>query len=146
MTCEGVEQTDMTLGKLIRRLRRQKHLSQTALAQAAGIDPQTISNLEVGRTNSLRGEGYRRIAETLGKTVEEMDQMLAAEAATSIKDETIVEAEKLGNAAGITADEVIRRALDLYRHHQQQQQKPPADKPNRMIDPPAKRRVRYVDE
>lgn len=49
------------LGKAIRKLRTECHLSQEALAHLAGIHPTWISHMESGRVNPTWGN-VRRIA------------------------------------------------------------------------------------
>jgi transcriptional regulator with XRE-family HTH domain len=53
------------VGENLRRLRRAAGLSQTALAEAAGISRRTIINLEAGEAN-ISLSGLDRLAEALG--------------------------------------------------------------------------------
>jgi transcriptional regulator with XRE-family HTH domain len=78
MTCEllnvGVKKSK--LGETIRDLRTTKHLSQGALARLAGVDRQTVANIEMGRTKGMRGAGFRSISSALGMSVEELDALV----------------------------------------------------------------------
>jgi transcriptional regulator with XRE-family HTH domain len=59
------------LGKAIRQLRNEAHLSQEALGHRAGIHPTWISHLESGRVNPTWGN-LRRIAVGLRVTLPEL--------------------------------------------------------------------------
>jgi transcriptional regulator with XRE-family HTH domain len=57
-----------TLGQRIRALRRERRISQTELARAAGITPQAVSDIETGKTQAT---GYlSELARALGTTAE----------------------------------------------------------------------------
>lgn len=60
-------------GEVLRRLRKNKRLSQDAFAAAADLNGQTISNIETGKVAVPRGETYRNIAAALGMSVEQLD-------------------------------------------------------------------------
>ncbi len=60
------------VGKVLRDLRKKKRLSQDELGAAAGVNGQTISNIETGKVEP-RGDTYRAIAAALGLTVEQLD-------------------------------------------------------------------------
>lgn len=78
MTCEllNVAVARTALGEVIRNLRKAQHVSQGKLAREAGIDRQTIANIEMGRTKALRGDGFRAVAKALGKTPEQLDALI----------------------------------------------------------------------
>ena len=65
-----------TFGDVLRRLRKNKRLSQDAFAAAADLNGQTISNIETGKTSMPRGDTYRAIAKALEMTVEELDAVV----------------------------------------------------------------------
>jgi transcriptional regulator with XRE-family HTH domain len=62
-----------SIGRRVRRLRKQRGLSQTELAQALRITPQQLNNLETGEQRTMRDETLARYAAVLGVT----DQYLA---------------------------------------------------------------------
>ena len=55
----------MTLGERILILRRRLKMSQSMLAQACGLDTNTIARLEQGRVHDLSGEAIIRVARAL---------------------------------------------------------------------------------
>lgn len=55
-----------TLGEIVRAFREAESLSQTELGRMAGIDPQTISNIEIGRTKRLGPKQHRNMAKAMG--------------------------------------------------------------------------------
>lgn len=65
------------LGDVIRRLIDQRHLSQGQLAAKSGLSVQTISNIRTGKV-APRGETYRRIAQALDMTTQQIDALVAA--------------------------------------------------------------------
>ena len=60
----------MTIGTQIRRLRDRQGLTQAALAARCGIDQAAISRIETGDAGDLRAETLRRLADTLGTTMD----------------------------------------------------------------------------
>ena len=56
----------MTFGERIRTLRKEKHLSQNALAKMASVSPRTIFGYEAGTTYPRTKEILHRLAEALG--------------------------------------------------------------------------------
>lgn len=65
-----------TLGDVIRRLRKGQHLSQDQLGIKAGVNGQTISNIETGKVKP-HGETFRRISDALGVTPAYVEHMTA---------------------------------------------------------------------
>jgi transcriptional regulator with XRE-family HTH domain len=59
------------LGQAIRRLRKERHLSQEELGHLAEIHPTWISHIESGRTNPAWGT-VRRIAKVFGVRLSEI--------------------------------------------------------------------------
>jgi transcriptional regulator with XRE-family HTH domain len=53
-------------------LRGRKGWSQAELAEAAGVDPATISDLETGRTKRPRVPTLLRLAEALGVALDDL--------------------------------------------------------------------------
>jgi transcriptional regulator with XRE-family HTH domain len=60
-----------TLARKIRRLRRERELSQEALAASAGMHPKHLSEIERGNKDP-RATTVARLAEALGVTVGEL--------------------------------------------------------------------------
>jgi transcriptional regulator with XRE-family HTH domain len=56
-------------------LRRRRAMSQFDLASAAGVSISTIYKLEHGRAERVRPKSARAIAEALGVTPEEVDEL-----------------------------------------------------------------------
>lgn len=111
MTCERDDIGCMRLGDLIRALRATKHLSQQRLSNLSGVDKGTINNIENGKTNSLRGEKYEKIAAAFGMTVEEMDALLAtADVPIMVSPQTFAAIESLAKAANLT----VRAYMDAH--------------------------------
>lgn len=55
----------MTIGRILRRMRDDRHISQTALASMVGVDTSYISKLESGRLHTPSPNVIARIAEVL---------------------------------------------------------------------------------
>lgn len=55
-----------TFGERVRKLRKDKHLSQNALAKKAGISPRTIFGYEAGTTYPRTENMLNRLADALG--------------------------------------------------------------------------------
>lgn len=70
-----------TLGEMVRAWRETKGMSQSALGARVGVDGQTISNLEGGRTRSLKLKHLRKLAEVMGKPIEELTAAVPGRAA-----------------------------------------------------------------
>jgi transcriptional regulator with XRE-family HTH domain len=70
------------LGRVVKRLRKERGLLQYQLAKAADVDPSVISHLELGHSNPAWGT-IKRVADGLGVEVAD----LAAEAAAIEREE-----------------------------------------------------------
>ena len=57
----------------LEKIRREKHMTQTALALAANVSQPYLYDLENGNRNA-RPETWQRIADALGCTVEELQE------------------------------------------------------------------------
>jgi transcriptional regulator with XRE-family HTH domain len=57
---------DLPLGKRLRKVRRQKDLTQKELGELAQINPITISRLEHGNSDHVYARTVRDLARTLG--------------------------------------------------------------------------------
>jgi transcriptional regulator with XRE-family HTH domain len=64
-----------TLGEVIKKLRKERHWSQDKLGALAGVNGQTISNIETGTVSEPQGEKLEGIAKALGTTVQAIDAM-----------------------------------------------------------------------
>jgi transcriptional regulator with XRE-family HTH domain len=62
----------------LRDLRRAKGLTQTALADQAGLRASTISDLESGKTSAPHPGTLRKLAVALGVSVEQVFESVAA--------------------------------------------------------------------
>ncbi|MBQ8962292.1 MAG: helix-turn-helix transcriptional regulator [Clostridia bacterium] len=60
----------LTFGERVRELRKDKHLSQNALAKKAGVSPRTIFGYEAGTTYPRTENMLNRLADALGVTSE----------------------------------------------------------------------------
>ena len=60
----------LTFGERVRGLRKDKHLSQNALAKKAGVSPRTIFGYEAGTTYPRTENMLNRLADALGVTSE----------------------------------------------------------------------------
>ena len=60
----------MTIGERIKALRQKKGWSQRALARLAGVRQATLAELETGMRTETRTDIARRLAKTLGVTVD----------------------------------------------------------------------------
>jgi len=63
---------DQTFGQRVRQLRKEKHLSQNALAKLTGISPRTIFGYEAGTSFPRSYDMLLRLAEALDVTCEEL--------------------------------------------------------------------------
>ncbi|HST38908.1 MAG TPA: helix-turn-helix transcriptional regulator [Conexibacter sp.] len=71
MFVSGRPPTTSPLARKIRQLRRQRELSQEALAAAAGMHPKHLSEIERGNKDP-RATTVARLADALGVTVGEL--------------------------------------------------------------------------
>jgi transcriptional regulator with XRE-family HTH domain len=69
----------LALGGAIRHLRRERELSQEALAYAAGVHPKHVSEIERANKDP-RTTTVVRLADALGVTVAELYELSASEA------------------------------------------------------------------
>ncbi len=60
----------LTFGERVRELRKDKHLSQNALAKKAGVSPRTIFGYEAGTTYPRTENMLNRLADALGVSSE----------------------------------------------------------------------------
>ena len=60
----------LTFGERVRKLRKDKHLSQNALAKKAGVSPRTIFGYEAGTTYPRTENMLNRLADALGVSSE----------------------------------------------------------------------------
>jgi transcriptional regulator with XRE-family HTH domain len=60
----------MTLGDRLRAVRERKGLSQRELARQAGIRPATLSELESGVRQNMNTDTAKRLARTLGVSID----------------------------------------------------------------------------
>jgi transcriptional regulator with XRE-family HTH domain len=65
------------LGRVVKRLRKERGLFQYELAKAADVDPSVISHLELGHSNPAWGT-IKRVAEGLGVEVADLAAGAAA--------------------------------------------------------------------
>lgn len=68
----------MTLREIIQAHRKAKSLSQADMAKLIDVDGQTISNIETGRTKTLKPANLRRLANVLEKPIEEISALAAS--------------------------------------------------------------------
>ena len=62
----------MTFGEQLKRLRQQKHISQNALADLAGVSPRTIYGYEAGTTYPRTEKIREQLARALGVDIQEL--------------------------------------------------------------------------
>ncbi len=62
----------MPLGRKLRRLRRQRKLSQEALAHRLGVTREYLAQIELSAIKSPRIETRRRLAKALGVPITEL--------------------------------------------------------------------------
>lgn len=60
----------MTFGERVRKYRKNKRLSQNALAELAGVSPRTVFGYEAGTTYPRTKDMLKRLADALGVTSE----------------------------------------------------------------------------
>jgi transcriptional regulator with XRE-family HTH domain len=78
--CAGTTVGEMeNFGETIRQLREGKRLSQEELAAAAGLSRATVQNVEKSAQRKVRGSSYRRLAEGLGLTIDELEARLTGD-------------------------------------------------------------------
>lgn len=85
LATKGCGPSDMdveTLGEFVKRLRTAKGLSQAALGRLIHVDGQTISNLESGRTRTLKLKNLVGLPAALGTTMEELQRIAEGKADT----------------------------------------------------------------
>src|SRR5690348_16518960 len=71
-------QSPISLGALLRRLRAQAQMTQEELAESAGISVRSVSDLERGVNSVARRDTARRLADALHLAGDEREQFLAA--------------------------------------------------------------------
>lgn len=64
-----------SFGEVLRQVRKARRLSQDRLGAKAGLNGQTISNIETGNIEAPRGETYEAIAAALEMTPQELDEL-----------------------------------------------------------------------
>lgn len=74
--CGEITDVGESLGDFLRRVRKQKGLSQSAFGARIGVDGQTISNIEGGRTKTLKLKHLQRLPEVTGTPIEEITAMV----------------------------------------------------------------------
>lgn len=72
----------MSFGETIKRLRERAELSQEELASAAKLSRATIQNVEKSANRKVRGSSYRRLAEALGISLDELEREASQEVKT----------------------------------------------------------------
>jgi transcriptional regulator with XRE-family HTH domain len=111
-----------TLGEVIREYRAGRSMSQAALARVAGVESQTISNIETGKTKGLRSDQFAAVAKAMGLTAEELTSRvsngtgrIAAEEGPVTLDESLSRTVRLLAAEeGIPAETWVLHALVAY--------------------------------
>lgn len=104
-------------GEALRDLRKRKRLSQDELGAAAGINGQTISNVETGKVEP-RGDTFRAIAKGFGVTVEELEAELNTSAPPepeTIPPEVIAELFADAEQVGLSVPDYIRKARETLQ-------------------------------
>lgn len=106
-----------TFGEVLRELRAAQKLSQDALGAAAGVNGQTISNIETGGVVEPRGDTYRGIARALGMTLEQLDEACRGGVVTLDAPQyaMLMEVAAKRNA---TAAEAAAYLIDLFRERE----------------------------
>lgn len=102
-------------GDGLRRLRKKKHYSQDKLGADAGVNGQTISDIETGKTRRPQGETWRRIAEVPGVTIEELDAACETEemSGVDVEPEQLAALREIATRRDMPLHMVIARAIKL---------------------------------
>ena len=74
----------MSLGRVLRDLRKETGLTRAALAQAAGLDPGALSRIESGDRPNLRFSTVCRLAAALGVSIDDIAARAGLTAAKGI--------------------------------------------------------------
>lgn len=118
-----------TLGEIIRAYREPRQISQSDFAKEIEVDSQTISNIETGRTKRLAGKAFRRAAEVMGKTPEELTAMLHDEALPLLLDRTL--SRTVREAATIAKEDALIWLSRAVKVAAAREKKPVAGRSNR---------------
>ena len=100
----------MTFGERVRNYRKKKKLSQSALAELAGVSPRTIFGYEAGTTYPRTERLLNRLADALGVTSEAL-----VDDSTALESFAFVNAKpSLDTQARIITQQVISILLGEY--------------------------------
>lgn len=105
----------VTLGELVREKRIAKGLSQRALGAMIGVDGQTISNLEMQHTRSLKLKNLQQLPDAIGVPIEEVmkaAQFAEENVAIYVARATVDRAKPYADAQGIDVAEWINAAIE----------------------------------
>ena len=100
----------MTFGERVRKLRKEKQMSQSALAELAGVSPRTIFGYEAGTTYPRTERLLNRLADALGVTSEDL-----VGGAATLESFTLINAQpSFDTQAQIVTQQVISILLGEY--------------------------------
>jgi len=100
----------LTFGERVRKLRKEKQMSQSALAELAGVSPRTIFGYEAGTTYPRTERLLNRLADALGVTSEDL-----VGGAATLESFTLINAQpSFDTQAQIVTQQVISILLGEY--------------------------------
>lgn len=94
----------MTLGERIHLIRRRQGMTQKALAEASGLNPNTIARLEQGSLKDLGGRALGRLADALHTST---DYLLGRTNESGVDSHSEPAAEALVGAVTSAADDAL---------------------------------------
>lgn len=117
----------MTFGQRVRKFRKERKLSQNALAELSGISPRTVFGYEAGTTYPRTEVILNRLADALGVTREELagdttkpEQILpqttnmSIEAQAQLLTHRVVSLLYESGLSDITKDMMVKTIMDAY--------------------------------
>lgn len=101
-----------TIGKRIRALREQRNWNQATLAKAVGIRPPSLSQIDTGRTKTLKAATILRIAAALEANP---DYLLTGTGSPNMSDASNPSDKELSNVISSLPDSKRATALAILR-------------------------------
>lgn len=108
---------EMTLAELVKERRQKLGMSQAKLAGLIGAEAQTISNLEMGRTKTMKTKFLQPLAAALHLPIEELTAIASVTDQDAEKDllpsererDSIAKKAAMLARRGLNDDEIIKR-------------------------------------
>jgi len=108
------EQAPVTFGALLRELRDEAFLTQEQLADAAGLSPRSVSDLERGVNRTARLETARLLADALGLAEQVRSLFLAAARGRAEPSKVLAATREAGKGSFAAATRTLPRTITSF--------------------------------